>query len=136
MHADPEVMRYLGGVLSEEESNRALQEIVDVEAETGLVRFALEQKAAPGLVGYCGLKPAGKCIDLSYMIAHAHWGCGYAFEAATRVRYFGLSNLSITNMEAGGAAENIASIRILERLAFKNRQELLFNGRPAVRFFD
>ncbi len=136
MHADPDVMRYLGGPISQEESSRELQEIIEIESETGLIRFAIEKKGSAGLVGYCGLKPAGQFVDLSYVIARDHWRQGYAFEAAKRVREFGLIDLSITNMEAGGAVENFASIRILEQLSFKNREELLFNGRPAVRFFD
>ena len=136
MHADPDVMRYLGGARSQGESDRELQEIMEIEAETGLIRFALERKGSAGLVGFCGLKPAGKFIDLSYMIARDHWRQGYAFEAAKRVREFGLIDMSITNMEAGGDAENVASIKILEQLAFTNREELLFNNRPAVRFFD
>ncbi len=136
MHADPDVMRYLGGPVSKEKSSRELQEIMEIESDTGLIRFAIEKKGSAGLVGYCGLKPAGQFVDLSYVIARDHWRQGYAFEAAKRVREFGLIDLSITNMEAGGAAENFASIRILEQLSFKNREELLFNGRPAVRFFD
>lgn len=136
MHADPDVMRYLGGTISKAESYRELQEIMEIESESGLIRFAIEKKGMAGLVGYCGLKPAGQFVDLSYMIARDHWRRGYAFEAAKCVREFGLKDLSITNMEAGGAAKNVASIRILEQLSFKNREELLFNGRPAVRFFD
>ncbi len=129
-------MRHLGGTLSHKDAYRDLQEIMDIEAETGLIRFAVEKRASAGLVGYCGLKPAGKFIDLSYVIARDHWRQGYALEAAKRVRAFGLIDLSITNMEAGGAADNVASIRILEKLSFKHREELLFNGRPSVRFFD
>lgn len=136
MHSDPEVMRYLGGVLTREEAEQVLFEIMEIEAETGLVRFAIEQTGAPGLVGYCGLKPAGQFVDLSYMIGRKHWRQGFALEAAMRVRDFGLNDLAITNMEAGGAADNVGSIRILEQLSFKHRQELIFNGRPAIRFFD
>ena len=136
MHADPDVMRYLGGSITQVEADSALQEIMDIESQTGLIRFAIERKGAPGLVGYCGFKPAGQFIDLSYMIARDHWRQGYAYEAAKRVREFGLTDLAITNMEAGGAAKNVASIRILDQLAFKNRETLQFNGHPAVRFFD
>ena len=55
----------------------------------------MERKGNAALIGYCGLKPVGEYVDLSYMIAQEYWGQGYT-------------------MEADGTADNIASIRILE----------------------
>lgn len=136
MHGDFEVMRYLGGTLTQRESEQEIRKIIEIEKKTGLVRLAVELKSSPGLIGYCGLKPAGEFTDLSYMISKDHWGVGYALEAAQRVRKFGLTDLSIANMEAGGAAANVASIKILEHLDFNHREELIFNNRPAIRFFD
>ncbi len=136
LRADPDVMRFLGGPLTYEASEIELLNIIDIEKQSGLVRFALERKEAGGLVGVCGFKPAGEFVDLSYMIAKRFWGQGYAFEAAQRVRRFGLTDLMLTNIEAGGAVENVASIKILERLEFNHRQELQFDGQPSVRFFD
>ncbi|MFT7245164.1 MAG: hypothetical protein ACI82A_002529 [Candidatus Azotimanducaceae bacterium] len=52
------------------------------------------------------------------------------------IREYGLSTLGITNMEAGGSIHNIASVKIMAQLGFANREELLFDGKPAVRFFD
>ncbi len=136
LQADAHVMRYLGGPASRRDSEEQLLEIIAIEAETGLVRFAIERKSSNGLIGYCGLKPAGDYVDMSYLIGREHWGQGYALEAAKRVREFGLGDLGLTNMEAGGAAENVASIKILERLSFRHREALIFNNRPAVRFYD
>ena len=39
-------------------------------------------------------------------------------------------------MEAGGSVHIIASFKIIEQLGFANREQLLFNGQPAIRFFD
>lgn len=136
MHGDEEVMKFLGGTLSHDESEKELLDIMDTEANTGLIRFAIERIGSSGLVGYCGLKPAEEFVDLSYMIARRYWRQGFALEAAKRVRKYGLEDLSITNMEAGGAAENIGSIKILEQLSFRNCENLVFNNRQAIRFYD
>ena len=53
-----------------------------------------------------------------------------------KIREYGLSLLAITNMEAGGSVHIIASFKIIEQLGFANREQLLFNGQPAIRFFD
>lgn len=134
--SDPAVMHFLGGPVDQAQSERQLREIIQIEAETGLIRFGIEQQSTPGLIGYCGLKPAGKFVDLSYAIAKRCWGNGYASEAAQCARDYGLAQLKLNNMEAGGAAENVASIKILAQLGFRHREELIFNDRPAMRFYD
>ncbi|MEM9623495.1 MAG: GNAT family N-acetyltransferase [Pseudomonadota bacterium] len=136
LHADPQVMHFLGGPWTRQQAEAELRTIMHIEATTGLPRLALEQRKQPGLIGYCGLKPAGDYVDLSYLLANAFWGLGYAAEAAQHMREFGLVALELTNMEAGGAADNIASIKILERLNFNHRENLTFNDRPAIRFYD
>jgi hypothetical protein len=39
-------------------------------------------------------------------------------------------------MEAGGSIENTASVKIMQQLGFANCEELIFDGHPAIRFFD
>ena len=136
IQADPEVMQYIGDVQSSEESNQQLLKIIRLDQESGLARFAVERKDKSGLIGYCGFKPAGYFIDLGYQYCRAAWGHGFGLEAAKAIREYGLSELGIANMEAGGSAQNIASIKIMEKLDFANREELIFNGEPAIRFFD
>jgi RimJ/RimL family protein N-acetyltransferase len=88
------------------------------------------------LIGYCGFKPAGDFVDLGYQYGKEAWGQGIGLEAAKTIREFGLSKLGITNMEAGGSIQNLASVKIMEHLGFANREELIFDGQPAIRFFD
>ena len=129
-------MRYIGGVQSSKRSNQQLLEIIWLDQESALARFAVERKDKSGLIGYCGFKPAGDFVDLGYQYCKAAWGHGFGLEAAKAIREYGLSELGIANMEAGGSAQNIASIKIMEKLDFENCVELIFNGEPAIRFFD
>ena len=118
------------------DSEQQLLEIIRLDAESGLARFAVERAGAPGLIGYCGFKPAGDYVDLGYQYAKEAWGQGIGLEAAKAIREYGQVKLGIKNMEAGGAIENRASVKIMEQLGFPNREELIFAGKPAVRFFD
>ena len=136
IQADPEVMKYIGGVQPAEDSRLQLLEIIRLEQEFGLARFAVERKDLPGLIGYCGFKPAGEFVDLGYQYGKQAWGQGIGLEAANTIREYGLSELGITNMEAGGSIRNIASVKIMKQLGFANREELIFDGQPAIRFFD
>jgi len=136
MHADAEVMRYLGGPISAHNAAQQLQDILAADRTTGIARYAVELQQQPGLIGFCGFKPAGDFVDLGYQYSKAVWGTGIGLEAALAVRHFGLQSLAITNMEAGGAVANHASIRILAKLQFTHQQALEFNGVPSVRFYD
>ncbi len=136
IQADPEVMRYIGGVQSFDASHKQLLEIIQLDESCGLARLAVEYKAEPGIIGYCGFKPAGDFIDLGYQYGRKAWGKGVGLEAAIAVRAFGLLDLGIKNMEAGGAIDNVASVRIMQKLGFANCEQLMFDGTPAIRFFD
>jgi RimJ/RimL family protein N-acetyltransferase len=136
IQADPDVMRYVGGIRSFDDSKGQLLEILRLDQETGLARFAVERKEISGLIGYCGFKPAGEFVDLGYQYSKEVWGQGIGLESAKTIREYGLSRLGITNMEAGGSIQNIASVKIMEQLGFADREELIFDGQPAIRFFD
>ena len=136
IQADPDVMKFIGGIQTYEQSKQQLLEIIRLDHEFGHARFAVERKDKPGLIGYCGFKPAGDFVDLGYQYSREAWGQGIGLEAAKSIREYGLSELGITNMEAGGSIKNIASVKIMEQLGFSHREEILFDGNPAVRFFD
>jgi ribosomal-protein-alanine N-acetyltransferase len=136
MQSDHETMRYVGGVQSFNDSKKQLLEILQFDAQLGLARYAVEHKDKPGLIGYCGFKPAGDFVDLGYQYDKVVWGQGLGLEAARTIREYGLTKLHISNMEAGGSIQNFASVKIMEKLGFANCEELIFDGQPAIRFFD
>ena len=136
IQADPEVMKYVGGIQPLEVSRQQLEETIGHDRRSGLARFAVEKKGESEVIGYCGFKPAGKFVDLGYQYDRTTWGQGIGLEAAKAVREYGLTELGITNMEAGGSIQNIASVKIMEQLDFSHREEIIFDGVQAVRFYD
>jgi len=76
----------------------------------------------PQLVGGVGLMdlddgPAEQA-ELGYWIARAHWGRGYATEAARAALDMAFHGLRLSRIEAGHFADNIGSARVLAKLGF------------------
>ncbi|QPQ55077.1 GNAT family N-acetyltransferase [Allosphingosinicella flava] len=75
---------------------------------------------APELIGSVGLgaTPDGD-IELGYWIARAHWGRGYATEAAAAVVEIARDGLRLKRLVASHFVDNPASGRVLEKLGFE-----------------
>lgn len=77
-------------------------------------------------VGRCGLYPHrdddGKVIPgeavLAYYLARPYWGRGLATEAGEAFVRYGFETLGLSRIIAGMNTENLASIRVVEKLGF------------------
>lgn len=58
--------------------------------------------------------------ELGYWVARDYWGLGYAPEAARAVLDEANRSLNVTKFVAGVFADNPGSMRVLEKLGFKN----------------
>jgi len=90
---------------------------------SGMVEhFMIELRVTSAPIGAIGLHQdaAGKCAEVGYWIAKAHWNRGYAREAlAMVVRYALYERVPvITALEAKAHESNPASIRVLEACGF------------------
>jgi len=75
-------------------------------------------EAAPELVGACGLaRRASGSVELGYWIARAHWGHGFATEAARHLIEIART-LGLPRLEGSHFIDNPASGRVLEKLGF------------------
>lgn len=74
--------------------------------------------AAPQLIGACGLGDRNGEVELGYWIARAHWGQGYATEAAKAVVDVAKA-LGHPKLVAGHFTDNPASGRVLRKLGFR-----------------
>lgn len=84
-----------------------------------------------GVIGSAGMgehvTDFGAEPELGYWIARAHWGCGYATEAAGAVLRIART-LGHRRVVAGHFADNPASGKVLRKLGFVS------TGRPGQRF--
>ena len=69
-----------------------------------------------GLIGLKMGKQNYKTAEVWYKIHLNYWSKGYATEALTKLIDFGFNDLKLHRIEAGCAVENIASIKVLEKV--------------------
>ncbi|MGB1031665.1 MAG: GNAT family N-acetyltransferase [Flavobacteriales bacterium] len=91
LDSDPKVMKYLGlQVMTEiEEAQKVIDALLTQYKAFGIGRYVVELKETGEFIGWAGLKYMDKPInsyqghyDLGYRFSAAHWGKGYATEAA------------------------------------------------------
>jgi 8-oxo-dGTP diphosphatase len=82
--------------------------------------FALVDAGTGMLMGCVGLRlsQGQKSAEIGYWLGRAHWGQGYALEAARRVLEWAFAALPIGQITATVAADNEASFAVLNRLGF------------------
>jgi len=83
-------------------------------------QFALRDTGTGALLGCAGLRMAadGKSADLGYWLGRAHWGQGFALEAARRLVEWGFAAFPIARITATVSADNDASAAVLRQLGF------------------
>lgn len=58
-------------------------------------------------------------FELGYILGRSHWRNGYVYEAATLALNFAFENLNARRVMADTDPDNVASIRMLEKLGFR-----------------
>jgi ribosomal-protein-alanine N-acetyltransferase len=84
--------------------------------------FAVEELRTGTFIGLLGFKLGSKKysnVEVYYKLNKAYWGNGYATEAVNLVLDFGFKNLKLHRITAGCAIDNIASIKVLEKVGMK-----------------
>jgi RimJ/RimL family protein N-acetyltransferase len=105
------------------DAQRFVQMFLDQQEEQPRRKFQLAAvlKAGGQLIGNCGIRwqAAGAHeADIGYELAPAHWGHGYATEAARAIVQFGFAGLKVHRIWAW-CMQKTASARVLERLGLK-----------------
>jgi RimJ/RimL family protein N-acetyltransferase len=122
LHADPRMMQPLGGTLSRPQSEAVLARIRAKTATSGLGPWGVELPGRAGLIGLVGLARAEleaaftPCVEISWRLAPAHWGQGYATEAARAALDFGFRTLALAEILAWTTPDNRASRRVMEKI--------------------
>ncbi|MCX6374105.1 MAG: GNAT family N-acetyltransferase [Actinobacteria bacterium] len=118
---DPRVMRFVGATRRplDRDALRSSQERVRAHWERhGFGPLVVVERASGRLVGEAGLQvlEAGPDIELTYTLARAFWGRGYATEAARAVLAWGLDGLGLERIVALAYPRNRASRHVIEKL--------------------
>lgn len=81
---------------------------------------SLDNQEQIGLIGLSNCLSKFKSAELWFKMHPKYWGKGYITEAALLVMKFGFERLLLHRIEAGVATENVASIRVLEKIGMQN----------------
>jgi RimJ/RimL family protein N-acetyltransferase len=137
MAADPEVMRFVGGVQTPAQSWRAMAQNAGHWVLRGYGPWAIERRDDGALLGRTGLwNPDGwPGLELGWVLARHAWGQGYATEAARAAMEWTWESLETERLISIIAPENAASIRVAERLGLGLVREQRLDGRP-VRIYE
>jgi RimJ/RimL family protein N-acetyltransferase len=117
---DVEVMRYLGPLQSRADCDAAIDRMIASQAAHGFCFWAVERREDKRFIGFCGLKPGRGPIDgeieIGWRLGSAHWGQGYAREAASACLDWGWAQLAVASIVAITAAANRRSWGLMKRL--------------------
>ena len=101
-----------------------------------LVQLTIALQGDNTLIGNCGIrrKPDNDWeADIGYELDPRHWGKGYATESAKALVDYGFKELGLSRLSSWCIADNTPSVRVLERLGFRQegrlRRNEFFKGR-------
>ncbi|MGH8979255.1 MAG: GNAT family N-acetyltransferase [Acidimicrobiia bacterium] len=122
LNADPEVMRYFPSTLTREESDAFVDRIEGRFAARGWGLWAVEVVHGAPFIGFVGLNPAEfeaaftPCVEIGWRLAKAHWGKGYASDAARAVLRYGFERLELAEIVSFTSTVNGPSRAVMERI--------------------
>lgn len=122
LFSDSEIVKFTEDTIvnSKEETRFIIEKIQKHYKEHGFGKWAVYDKVNNGFLGLCGLKryEAYNKTALSYSFLKQHWGKGYATEASKGVLAYSLNILKTEKIVAWSTPDNIASVRVLEKVGF------------------
>jgi ribosomal-protein-alanine N-acetyltransferase len=122
LNADPEVTRYLSGVLDRAGSDALVDRTVGHWQAFGFGLWAVERTEDRRFLGFTGLsRPAfvarfTPAVEVGWRFARAAWGNGYATEAAAAAVGFGFDIAGLEEIVSFTVPDNQRSRRVMERL--------------------
>ncbi|BEV71007.1 GNAT family N-acetyltransferase [Paludibacterium sp. THUN1379] len=125
LNADPVVMAHFPAPLSARQSDALVERLQQRMIQQGWGFWALERKRDGECLGFCGLnQPAWQahftpCVEIGWRLARAHWGKGYAREAARAVLRYGFDQLQLAEIVAFTVPANQRSRAVMQAIGMQ-----------------
>jgi RimJ/RimL family protein N-acetyltransferase len=122
LNADPRVREHFVSTLTRAQSDAQMDGFEAHFERRGYGIWALELRASGELLGFTGFDvatydaPFTPAVEIGWRLAHAHWGCGYATEAAQAALAYGFDDLGIDEIVATTSVGNARSRAVMDRL--------------------
>ncbi|MFC5719315.1 GNAT family N-acetyltransferase [Streptomyces gamaensis] len=131
IHADPEVMRWIGdgSVRDRDQTAAGIAGWERDWEEWGLGLFAVELRESRQLAGFAGLSVPGflpeilPAVEIGWRFGRPYWGQGLATEAARAVLDFALRERGLARVVSISTVGNDASEQIMRKLGMRLERE-------------
>lgn len=120
LNADPQVMVHFPQALTRAACDALAQRIRTEIVQHGWGLWAVEVKHGTPFIGFVGLHvptadlPCVPCVEIGWRLAVAHWGQGYAAEAARGVLNVAFERIGLDEMVSFTARNNRRSLRVMQ----------------------
>jgi RimJ/RimL family protein N-acetyltransferase len=125
MNSDARVMEFFSTNLSRAESDAMVDRIETHFGEHGFGLWAIEAPDVAPFIGFAGLMvarfraPFAPCVEVGWRLAFAHWGHGYATQAARLALGYGFGTLALPDVVSFTSVTNHRSRAVMERLGMR-----------------
>ncbi len=141
-HADAEVMRHVGGVISREDGWRRALTGAGFWGVLGIGLWAVERRADRRTIGHVGFFDFQRDMtpsiagepEMGWVFSRDAQGQGYATEACSAALSWFDGTLGPLSVPAIIALENQPSMRLAERLGFERQPDAIYKG-EGIAFF-
>ncbi|MBW4577564.1 MAG: GNAT family N-acetyltransferase [Aphanothece sp. CMT-3BRIN-NPC111] len=132
IYSDPDVMKYrlYSQPASFEQTQESLQSYLAHWERYGFGRWAVVHKPNQQFIGHCGLEnlPILGEVELNYLLAKEYWGRGLTTEAARSLIKYGFETLKLQGLVALAKPENLASLRIMQKIGMQYERVVQLYG--------
>ncbi len=122
LSADPVVMEHFPAPLTRAESDALVDRVQTTWGTRGFGLWALQRRDSGAFIGYTGLWPVGDDVpvdaevEVGWRLAAAHWGRGFATEAARAAVAHAFTDLALPEVVSFTAVGNLRSQAVMQRL--------------------
>ncbi|GGG50166.1 GNAT family N-acetyltransferase [Epilithonimonas arachidiradicis] len=130
LNLNPNVIKYTGNSAFKniDEAKEFLENYPDYKLN-GFGRWAVIEKSSNEFLGWCGLKYDKNLdeTDIGFRFFEEHWNKGFATESAKACIDYGFETLNLKTIVGRAMKENLASIKVLEKIGFNFEREFDFD---------
>ena len=125
LNSDPLVMEYFPATLDRDESNAMARRLHDLIDARGWGLWAVEVRDSGAFAGFVGLNdvpsalPFSPAIEIGWRLAHAHWGRGYASEAARAALRVAFETIGLEEVVSFTSVVNTRSRTVMEKVGLR-----------------
>ena len=129
LNDDPAVMEFFPARIPRAASDESVENARRAIEERGWGTWALELRETGEFIGFTGLSipkrvlPFSPCVEVGWRLAKAHWGKGYASEAAIASLRAGFDVIGLEEIVSFTALANLRSRAVMERIGMKNANQ-------------